>query len=170
MDQAVTSHDWMSEEARSWQRLVNIERHLRIRGPLLVYHAYRHIPVVLREGTMLKSMMQVIIKDGLHWVIRREEEGFLNVPATVLPYLAYGLRGFDIDVDVQDLERHLNGSAEAVRGQLLGYLDRMEAGAKARGTSRKGHRAVPVCGECGQSFSRRDALTRHRRDVHGMGG
>ncbi|MGI0151711.1 MAG: C2H2-type zinc finger protein, partial [Thermoplasmata archaeon] len=169
MDQAVTSHDWMSEEARSWQRLVNIERHLRIRGPLLVYHAYRHIPVVLREGTMLKSMMQVIVKDGAHWVIRREEEGFLYVPATVLPYLAYGLRGFDIDVDVQDMERHLNGSAEAVRQQLLAYLDQQEARRAEQAERAAEWNGPPECRECGLRFSRRDALVRHRRTVHGSG-
>jgi hypothetical protein len=123
MDQAVTSHSWASEEAQSWQKLVNIERHLRIRGPLLVYHAYRHVPVVLREGTMLKSLLQVIIKDRARWVIRREEEGFLQVPSTVLPYLAYGLRGFDVDVDVGDLEKHLSGSGERVAGQVLAYLE-----------------------------------------------
>ncbi len=131
MDQAVTSHNWMSEDARSWQLLLNIERHLRIRGPLLIYHAYRHVPVVLREGTMLKNLLQVIVKDGKHWEICREEEGFLNVPPTVLPYLAYGLRGFDIDVDVQDLERHLSGSAEAVVGQVVTYLDRQRKMAEA---------------------------------------
>jgi hypothetical protein len=128
MDQAVTSHSWASEEAQSWQKLVNIERHLRIRGPLLVYHAYRHVPVVLREGTMLKSMLQVIVKDGARWVIRREEEGFLHVPPTVLPYLAYGLRGFDIDVDVGDLEKHLSGSGERVARQVLGYLKSPRSG------------------------------------------
>jgi len=126
MDQAVTSHNWMSEDARSWQLLLNIERHLKIRGPLLVYHAYRHVPVVLREGTMLKSMLQVIVKDGKHWVVCREEEGFLCVPPTVLPYLTYGLRGFDIDVDVQDLERHLSGSGAAVVAQVRAYLDRQQ--------------------------------------------
>ncbi len=126
MDQAVTSHSWSTAEAQSWQRLVMIERHLRIRGPLLVYHTYRHVPVELREGTMLRSMMQVIIKDGARWVIRREEEGFLYVPAAVLPYLAYGLRGFDIDVDVQHLERHLSGSGPAVARQVLAYLDRRQ--------------------------------------------
>ena len=123
MDQAVTSHSWATEEAQSWQQLVNIERHLRIRGPLLVYHAYRHIPVVLREGTMLKSMLQVIVKDGRRWVIRREEEGFLHVPPTVLPYLAYGLRGFDIDVDVRRARAAPHGSGERVARQILAYLD-----------------------------------------------
>ena len=131
MDQAVTSHNWQSEGAQSWQLLLNIERHLKIRGPLLVYHAYRHIPIVLREGTMLKSLLQVIIKDRDHWAICREEDGFLRVPPTVLPYLAYGLRGFDIDVDVQDLERHLSGSIEAVVGQVLTYLDLQQKGNEA---------------------------------------
>lgn len=167
MDQAVTSHDWMSEEARSWQRLVNIERHLRIRGPLLVYHAYRHVPVVLREGTMLKSMMQVIIKDGKHWVIQRGEEGFLNVPETVLPYLVYGLRGFDIDVDVQDLERHLNGSAATVRRQMVEYLDGLKERAAEEADRQAALREPPKCKECGLLFSRRDALIRHRKSVHG---
>lgn len=33
--------------AQNWWRLVIIERHLRVRGPLLVYHRYRHVPVEL---------------------------------------------------------------------------------------------------------------------------
>ncbi len=132
MDQAVTSYNWASEDAQSWQRLINIERHLRIRGPLLVYHAYRHIPIVLREGTMLKALLQVIVKEHDHWVICREEDGFLRVPPTILPYLVYGLRGFDIDVDVQDMERHLSGSVQAVAGQVLDYLDRQRKVAARR--------------------------------------
>ncbi len=169
MDQAVTSHDWMSEDARSWQRLLNIERHLRLRGPLLVYHAYRHIPVVLREGTMLRSMLQVTIKDGHRWVIRREEEGFLQIPPTVLPYLAYGLRGFDIDVDVQELERNLSGSSDAVGRQLVAYLDREQAVTAAKDRARADRRKPPVCEDCGARFSRRDAMQRHQRSVHGKG-
>lgn len=169
MDQAVTSHDWMSEDARSWQRLLNIERHLRLRGPLLVYHAYRHIPVVLREGTMLRSMLQVIIKDGHRWVIRREEEGFLQIPPTVLPYLAYGLRGFDVDVDVQELERHLSGSSDAVGRQLIAYLDREQAVTAAKDRARTERHQPPVCEDCGARFSRRDAMQRHQRSVHGNG-
>ena len=122
MDQAVTSHNWSSGDAQSWQRLMNIERHLRIRGPLLVYHAYRHVPVVLREGTMLKSLLQVIVRHDSRWVIKRGVEGFLHVPQAVLPYLSYGLRGFAIDVDVQDLEKHLSGSSDAVACQIVRYL------------------------------------------------
>ena len=167
MDQAVTSHDWMGEDARSWQRLLNVERHLRLRGPLLVYHAYRHVPVVLREGTMLKSMLQVIVMDGQRWVIRREEEGFLQVPPTVLPYLVYGLRGFDVDVDMQDLERHLSGSSDAVGRQLIAYLDRKEAPGTVPDPAPKSPSLRAVCEVCGAEFTRRDNLKRHRRSVHG---
>lgn len=167
MDQAVTSHDWMSGDGRSWQRLLNIERHLRLRGPLLVYHAYRHVPVVLREGTMLKSMLQVIIKDGHRWIVRREEEGFLQIPPTVLPYLAYGLRGFDVDLDVQDLERHLSGSSEAIGQQLIAYLDQKESMGAVPELPRSDPSRPAVCDVCGVRFTRRDNLTRHRRSVHG---
>lgn len=169
MDQAVTSHDWMSDDARSWQRLLNIERHLRLRGPLLVYHAYRHIPVVLREGTMLKSLLQVIVMDGRRWVIRREEDGFLQIPPTVLPYLAYGLRGFDIDVDVRELERNLHGSSEAVGRQIMAYLDQERAKQAAQYREKAERRNPPVCEDCGAPFSRRDAMMRHQRSVHGRG-
>ena len=171
MDQAVTSHDWSSEAAQSWQRLVNIERHLRIRGPLLVYHAYRHIPVVLREGTMLKAMLQVIIKDGQHWEICREEQedGFLHIPRSVLPYLTYGLRGFDIDVEVQDLEKHLSGSLESVARQLTDYLDAAKTAATRKARWKAELDRPPVCERCGQSFTRHDNLTRHRRTAHGPG-
>lgn len=42
----------------------------------------------------------------------------------MLQYLAYGMRGFDIDVDMQDLERRLSGSGPAVARQVPAYLDR----------------------------------------------
>ena len=171
-DQAVTSHNWQSEAAQSWQLLINIERHLRNRGPLLVYHAYRHIPVVLREGTMLKALLQVIVRKGRksgrqgRWVIKRDQRGFMNVDPAVLPYLAYGLRGFNVDVDVQDLERHLSGSVQAVAGQVLGYLRRERESEQAAVNTEERRQSSPVCEICRRPFSRWDAVERHRRTVH----
>jgi hypothetical protein len=67
-------------------------------------------------------------RHSIYHVRAREEEGFLQDPPTVLPYLAYGLRGFDIDVDVGDLEKHLSGSGERVARQVLGYLKNFRSG------------------------------------------
>ncbi|MGP8071613.1 MAG: hypothetical protein ACLPZM_00570 [Thermoplasmata archaeon] len=64
----------------------------------------------------------------IYLVRTREEEGPLHVPPTVLPYLAYELRGFDIDVDVSDLEKHLSGGGQRVARQLLGYLKNLRSG------------------------------------------
>ena len=38
------------------------------------------------------------------------------------PFLTLGLRGFDVDVDVGDLEKHLSGSGERVARQVVEYL------------------------------------------------
>lgn len=88
-------------------------------------------------------------------------------PSTVLPHLAYGLRGFD--VDVQELERHLSGSSDAVGRQLVAYLDREQAVMAAKDRARTERHQAPVYKDCGARLSRRDAMQRHQRSVHGNG-
>ncbi len=93
----------------------------------------------------------------------------LLVSPTVLPYLAHGLRGFLIDMDVQELERNLSGSSDSVGRQLVAYLDRDQAVTAAKDRARAERPTPPVCEQCGARFSRRDAMQRHQRSVHGKG-
>ncbi len=92
-----------------------------------------------------------------------------HVSPTVLPYLVHGLRGFDIDVDVQERERNFSGSSDAVDRQLVAHLDREQAITAAKDRARAERRTPPVCEQCGARFSRRDAMQRRQRSVHGKG-
>ena len=75
-DQAFTSHDWATNESESWMRFIFIERHLRVRGPILVYHLYAHVPLPLRrEGALRGSYLKVIVRNGQRWIIRKEDKG-----------------------------------------------------------------------------------------------
>lgn len=131
-DQAFTSHDWASNESESWMRFIFVERHVRLRGPLLVYHLYEHVPLPLRrQGALRGSCLKVIVRNGQRWLIRLEEAKdpgppFRNQPESILPYYTLGLRGFDLNVDMGDLETHLSGSGRKVAQQMLDYLDALE--------------------------------------------
>lgn len=127
MDQASTSHEWASDRSESWTKFLYVERHFRVRGPLLAYHVYEHVPLPLRRvGDLRGSYFRVVVLGGEHLLARVEEtSAWWGVRESVLPYLTLGLRGFDLDVDMAYLERHLNGDREEVGGQTLAYLDEL---------------------------------------------
>jgi hypothetical protein len=128
MDQATTSHEWASERSESWTKFLYVERHFRVRGPLLAYHVYEHVPLPLRRiGDLRGSYFRVVILGGERLLARVEDtSAWWGIRESILPYLTLGLRGFDLDVDMSDLEMHLEGGHRDVARQTLAYLDEFE--------------------------------------------
>ncbi|MGP8077205.1 MAG: hypothetical protein ACLP78_00815 [Thermoplasmata archaeon] len=128
MDQATTSHEWASERSESWTKFLYVERHFRVRGPLLAYHVYEHVPLPLRRiGDLRGSYFRVVILGGDRLLARVEDTAaWWGIRESILPYLTLGLRGFDLDVDMTDLERHLGGGHRDVARQTIAYLDEFE--------------------------------------------
>jgi hypothetical protein len=128
MDQASTSHEWATERSESWTKFLFVERHFRVRGPLLAYHVFEHVPLPLRrKGDLRGSYYRVVVLGGERLLACVEDlSAWWGVRESLLPYLTLGLRGFDLDVDMADLERHIEGSHRDVARQTLAYLDEFE--------------------------------------------
>ncbi|MGI0128612.1 MAG: hypothetical protein ACREEC_00395, partial [Thermoplasmata archaeon] len=128
MDQASTSHEWASERSESWTKFLFVERHFRVRGPLLAYHVYEHVPLPLRRvGDLRGSYFRVVVLGGERLLARVEDTSqWWVVRESVLPYQTLGLRGFSLDLDMADLESHLDGDRKQVAKQAITYLDELE--------------------------------------------
>lgn len=128
MDQATTSHEWASERSESWTKFLYVERHFRVRGPLLAYHVYEHVPLPLRRiGDLRGSYFRVVVRGGERRLARVEDtSAWWVVRESVLPYQTLGLRGFALDVDMGDLENRLDGDRREVARQVTAYLDEWE--------------------------------------------
>jgi hypothetical protein len=135
MDQVSTSHEWANERSESWTKFLYVERHFRVRGPLLAYHVHQHVPLPLRRiGALRGSYFAIVVKGGERLLARVEDlSKWWVVGESALPFQTLGLRGFEIDVDMADLEAGLDsGNYKKVARQLLVYLDGLGQGAKPR--------------------------------------
>ena len=132
-DQADTSHTWATEGSESWARYLFIARHYLTRGPLLVFHSFNFIPLPVRTG-QIGSPFKLVVAQGKHRLVdvmdpKGGRRGFVGTfPETDLPYLTLGLRGFSLDVDVQELETRFvgpqfAGDAQAVARETLAFLN-----------------------------------------------
>jgi hypothetical protein len=169
MDQATTSHEWATERSESWTKFLFVERHFRVRGPLLAYHVYEHVPLPLRRvGDLRGSYFRVVVLGGERLLARVEDtSAWWGVRESVLPYLTLGLRGFDLDVDMADLETHLDGEGKEVAKQMLAYLDEIEKrrereGNLAAAEVNEEHRKVVL--ETTAAISRRTDAFERRND------
>ncbi|MHB8430194.1 MAG: hypothetical protein ACYDDZ_06640 [Acidimicrobiales bacterium] len=129
MDQASTSHEWASQRSESWTKFLFVERHFRVRGPLLAYHVYEHVPLPLRRvGDLRGSYFRVVVRNRERRLARVEDtSAWWVVRESVLPFQTLGLRGFSLDLDMADLETHLDGDRMEVARQTLAYLEELEA-------------------------------------------
>jgi len=129
-DQFASGHDWYKDEGESWTRFLYVERHFRVRGPLLAYHVYEHVPQPLRRsGDLRGSYFRLVLVGREHRLVRVEDPSqWFAVDETNLPFGSLGLRGFKIDLDMGELEEELTGSTlpELCR-QGLNYLARHRA-------------------------------------------
>lgn len=127
-DQAVTSHEWSTDRAESWTRFLFVERHFRVRGPLLVYHYFESVPLPLRRsGDLRGSYFRVVVRGGERRLARVEDTSqWWVVGESALPFLTLGWGGFDINVDMADLEKRLAGGHKQVAETVLEYLVELE--------------------------------------------
>jgi hypothetical protein len=128
MDQTATSHSWANSADESWTKFLFVERHFRVRGPILVYHVWEHVPLPLRRlGALRGSYFRVIVKGGLRRLACIEDTSrWFSVSETKLPYYNLGLRGFALDVDMEPLEASLDGSLQEMAAQTVAYLDQWQ--------------------------------------------
>jgi len=125
-DRADTSHTWATEGSESCARYLFIARHYLTCGPLLVFPSFNFIPLPVRTG-QIGSPFKLVVTEGKHRLVdvmdpRGKRRGFLGpFPETDLPYLTLGLRGFSLDMDVQELEgRFVGPGLRAMRRRLRG--------------------------------------------------
>ena len=129
-DQVDTSHSWASAGSESWAKYLFVARHYMTRGPLVVFHSFNFIPLTIRGGDV-GSPFKLVNVHGERRIgdLENPKGPWVGViPESDLPYLTFGLRGFRIDVDVQDLEGQFTGpefagDVEAVARTTLAYLD-----------------------------------------------
>jgi hypothetical protein len=139
MDQVATSHEWMTERSESWTKFLFVERHLRVWGPILAYHVREHVPLPLRANAALRgSYLRVIVRHGKHQFVRAEDPTYFGgIWESVLPFLTLGLRGFEIDVDMRELQTVARGSHRRVAELTLQYLDDLDGRRKEEETTRR---------------------------------
>lgn len=139
MDQVATSHEWMTERSESWTKFLFVERHLRVWGPILAYHVREHVPLPLRANAALRgSYLRVIVRHGKHQFVRAEDPTYFGgIWESVLPFLTLGLRGFEIDVDMRELQTVARGSHRRVAELTLQYLDGLAESRRAEETARR---------------------------------
>jgi hypothetical protein len=129
-DQVDTSHSWASASSESWAKYLFVARHYLTQGPLVVFHAFHFIPLTLRGGSV-GSPFKLIVRNGERVIADLENPDGAWVgtyPESDLPYLTLGLRGFRLDVDVQDLESRFvgpqfAGDVMAVAQTTIAYLE-----------------------------------------------
>lgn len=169
MDQVVTSHSWARDTDESWVKFLFVERHFRARGPLLVYHVREHVPLPLRRrGDLRGSYFRLVIRDGRRKLIRVEDPSqWWVITESRLPFLTLGLRGFSIDVDMEELLSRVDGDSRSVAQQVLDYLaerrQRVEE-AEAESEDRKGH-AIVLQATRKAKTEQRDAYLRRREEI-----
>lgn len=130
-DQADTSHSWATAGSESWAKYLFVARHYLTRGPLVVFHSFHFIPLTIRGGAV-GSPFKLVNVHGERRIgdLENPKGPWVGViPESDLPYLTFGLRGFRIDVDVQELEAQFTGpefagDVEAVARATLAYLGR----------------------------------------------
>jgi hypothetical protein len=138
-DQVDTSHSWASAGSESWAKYLFVARHYLTRGPLVVFHSFHYIPLTIRGGSV-GSPFKLVVRNGERVIADLENPDGAWVgtyPESDLPFLTFGLRGFRLDVDVQELESRFTGSrfagdVTAVAETTLGYLTEEGARKKRR--------------------------------------
>jgi len=107
MDQVLTSRRWNSKENLSWETFMNIERHLKIRGPLLIYHITKAIPEPMRERRITEFIYKLAIHEGERYLYDCEGKKKFEISGFVIPYSTLGTFSFQIDVDMGKLLRSI---------------------------------------------------------------
>jgi len=107
MDQVLTSRKWNSKENLSWETFMNIERHLKVRGPLLVYHITRAIPEPMRERRITEFIYKMVVHGRMKYLYNCDGKQKIEISGFAIPYATLGTFSFQIDVDMGRLLRSI---------------------------------------------------------------
>lgn len=107
MDQVLTSRKWNSKENLSWETFMNIERHLKVRGPLLVYHITRAIPEPMRERRITEFVYKMVVHGRMKYLYNCDGKQKIEITGFSVPYATLGTFSFQIDVDMGKLLRSI---------------------------------------------------------------
>jgi hypothetical protein len=107
MDQVLTSRRWNSKENISWEVFMNIERHLKIRGPLLVYHITKAMPDPIRNRRITDFIYTLSFSSGERYLFDCFDKKKFLISGFVIPYSTFGTFSFQIDVDMGKLLRSI---------------------------------------------------------------
>jgi hypothetical protein len=131
MDQVLTSRRWNSKENLSWETFMNIERHLKVRGPLLIYHVTRAIPEPMRERRITEFIYKLGIHDRVRYLYNCDGKQKIEISGFAIPYATLGTFSFQIDVDMGKLLRsiqttEINESATFIRDHIEEFKFNLE--------------------------------------------
>ncbi|MGC9123760.1 MAG: ATP-binding protein [Thermoplasmata archaeon] len=103
MDQVIDSRRWNSKENRTWEKFMNIERHLKIRGPLLIYHNTLLMPKPIREKRVTNFIFLMTRENGIGILRNCDHRQKYMISGFAIPYSTLGTFSFLIDIDMQKL-------------------------------------------------------------------
>jgi len=166
MDQVLTSRRWYSRENLSWETFMNIERHLKIRGPLLIYHVTRAIPEPMRERRITEFVYKMVVHGKSKYLYNCDEKQKIEISGFAVPYATLGTFSFQIDVDMGKLLRsiqttEITESATFIRDHIEEFKfditedDKIEVDSEGRAKeAREGERQgiKLTCSKCGYSW------------------
>jgi len=166
MDQVLTSRRWYSKENLSWETFMNIERHLKIRGPLLIYHVTRAIPEPMRERRITEFVYKMMVHGRLKYLYDCDEKQKIEISGFAIPYATLGTFSFQIDVDMGKLLRsiqttEITESATFIRDHIGEFKfditeeDKIEVDSEGRAkeASEEEKQGIKLtCSKCGYSW------------------
>ena len=166
MDQVLTSRRWYSKENLSWETFMNIERHLKVRGPLLIYHITKAIPEPMREKRITEFVYKLAIHSGERYLYDCEGKKKFEISGFVIPYSTLGTFSFQIDVDMGKLLRsiqttEITESATFIRDHIeefkfdISEEDKIEVDSEWRAKEASGEEKQGTkltCSKCGYSW------------------
>jgi len=137
-DTALISIQMIGKVGTNLKDYMFVERHYDVRGPMLIYHTRKDIPVTMRNKIISADVFMVTtyhnrLTRKIKHVLSNPEidkmaterglygkERYLPIPMSTLPYYNQGTSTFDLmDVDMQWFNMHLSGTKKDALKKIL---------------------------------------------------
>lgn len=139
MDSSYVATQTKSNRGISFKSFIYVERHFGTKGPFLIYHRRKDIPVEMRQNNISLDTYQVawyrnyntgrskrVLSNPDLWWGQPEGYRYLPIPLTRLPYMNQGFGSFAIDVNMQAISESLNGTQEQAAFQMLELMNEFQ--------------------------------------------